>query len=160
MKREHAEPVDVSLALDCEPGHWTLNDYQWLITRTLNHKMNLPMGLMHSAALVASDAGEYLSGVKAFFFYDKPLDAIHDAQTGQTLRDNMIEEMGDVLWGLAEGAARLGVTLEDVARANQKKLIKRYPDKFSNAAAQARADKHPSVGPHEPPRVPNHYPAA
>ena len=44
--------------------------------------------------------------------------------------NHMAEEAGDVLWYLAEIADALGVTLEDIARRNIDKLLKRYPDGF------------------------------
>lgn len=146
---KHATPVEVWAALD-SPDDWSLNFFQWLITRTMNHGLDFRHGILHAAALCSSDAGEFLSGAKAHFFYDKPLTAIVDAVTGQTLKENMLEEMSDQLWGIAEGAARLGYTLEDVARYNQRKLIKRYPTQYSNQAAQARADKAPILAGREP----------
>lgn len=41
-------------------------------------------------------------------------------------KEHMIEEIGDVLWYIAETASGLGVTLEEVAQYNLDKLHKRY----------------------------------
>ena len=42
----------------------------------------------------------------------------------------MLEEAGDVLWYIAELAAGLNATLEEVAQHNIDKLKKRYPQGF------------------------------
>ncbi|MBC7673484.1 MAG: hypothetical protein H7247_13780 [Polaromonas sp.] len=46
-------------------------------------------------------------------------------------RATVVEELGDALWCLAIVADTLGVTLSDVARANDAKLRDRHPDGFS-----------------------------
>ena len=53
----------------------------------------------------------------------------------------LIEEIGDVLWYAAALCHHLGYDFADAARANVEKLRKRYPDGWSQAAAQARADE-------------------
>lgn len=140
-------PDDVKHALaDARP--WSLTEYQSLATRTINTDLSQAEGIAHAGMLVASDGGELCSGAKAHFFYKKKLDAPHGDTPGATLRDNLIEEAGDVLWGLAEMATRLGITLEDIARANMTKLLKRYPENFTSTAAITRADKAPALDTH------------
>lgn len=53
---------------------------------------------------------------------------------GHTLdKDHLKEELGDVLWYLAETASGLGITLSEVAQYNLDKLHKRYHgDKFNS----------------------------
>lgn len=41
-------------------------------------------------------------------------------------KEHLIEELGDVMWYIAETASGLGVTLEEVAQYNLDKLNKRY----------------------------------
>lgn len=137
------KPEDVAKAL-ASGFRWTLIDYQALATRTLNNTLSPEMGLLHATALMASDAGECLSAVKAHVFYKKSLDAQHGDQPGATLRDNLIEEAGDQLWAIAELATRLGITLEDIARGNMAKLLKRFPTTYFDTAARDRADKAPA----------------
>lgn len=134
------KPEDVRKALD-SGFRWTLDEYQSLATRTINPALTQREGIMHAGAGCASDGGEVCGAARSHFFYNKPLDALHGDTPGATLRDNLIEECGDQLWFLAEMATRLGITLDDIARANMAKLLKRYPDKYYDSAAQARADK-------------------
>ena len=42
----------------------------------------------------------------------------------------IIDELGDVLWYIAEAATGLGTTLEDIAMHNITKLKMRYPEGF------------------------------
>lgn len=64
------------------------------------------------------------------------------AQGTELDRENVLEELGDLLFyiqGLANG---MGFSLEEIMLANKVKLLgKRYANGYSDAAAQARADK-------------------
>ena len=52
---------------------------------------------------------------------------------GHILPDGKLyEELGDVLWYIAEMATTLGVLLEDIVLMNIRKLQKRYPEGFSS----------------------------
>lgn len=106
-----------------------LNDYQQLAGRSAKE---LPAGerFWHGAQGAASDAGELLDISKANQFYGKPVDVTH-----------AVEEIGDVLWFLAEACNGLGVPLSFAALCNLDKLRKRYPEKYSNELAIARLDK-------------------
>lgn len=88
------------------------------------------MDLLHASLGVASDAGELVDAIKKHLIYGKELDV-----------DNVIEEIGDVMWFLALMAHAVSIDLGAVAKANIAKLAKRYPDKYSDQAAIARADK-------------------
>jgi NTP pyrophosphatase (non-canonical NTP hydrolase) len=67
--------------------------------------------------------------LKKHLFHGKPLDA-----------DEVIKELGDVLWYVAGMATAIGVSLDDVGQRNVDKLRKRYPDGFSVEASAQRAD--------------------
>lgn len=47
-------------------------------------------------------------------------------------KDKIIHELGDVLWYLAIGAHALGISLDDIAFENIKKLSLRYPNGWDN----------------------------
>jgi uncharacterized protein YabN with tetrapyrrole methylase and pyrophosphatase domain len=55
---------------------------------------------------------------------------------------NVIEELGDIEFALEAIRKALSINREEVLTMNADKLMARYPNgKFSNADAQARADK-------------------
>ena len=97
----------------------TLNEYQALAQRTSNEMLDNKGHLFNGVLGLAGEAGECADLVKKHCFQDaRP---IHDA---------LIDELGDVLWYVAETAAALGVALEEVAARNVEKLKKRYPGGF------------------------------
>lgn len=90
---------------------------------------------LHMAVGISGEAGELLDAVKKAAVYNKPLD-----------RANVIEELGDLefyLEGLRQG---LNITREETLAGNISKLSVRYAGlKYTDAAAQARADKAPGT---------------
>src|SRR4051812_43451048 len=98
----------------------TLDEYQALAARTINPRLNDKERLLDAAAGLAEEAGEILGLVRKHVMQGRPLD-----------RDAMTLELGDALWCLAVTASTLGVPLSEIARANEEKLRKRYPEGFS-----------------------------
>jgi NTP pyrophosphatase (non-canonical NTP hydrolase) len=94
--------------------------YQQAALRTANPALNARDRLLDASAGLAEEAGEVLGLVRKRVFQNKPVDA-----------ERLTEELGDVLWCLAVTAQSLGVSLSDVARANQAKLAARHPNGFS-----------------------------
>lgn len=89
------------------------------------------MDLIHGAVGISGEAGELLDAVKKHCVYNKSLD-----------RENVIEELGDMEFYMQMVRANLGITRNETLHANIEKLAKkRYKDGYSDAAAQARADK-------------------
>lgn len=86
--------------------------------------------IVHMAMGMSGEAGELLDSVKKTVIYNKPID-----------RENIIEELGDMYWYMTGMMDYLGVTIQDVVEANVDKLRKRYPDAYTDTAAQKRADK-------------------
>jgi NTP pyrophosphatase (non-canonical NTP hydrolase) len=86
-------------------------------------------GFMHAAVGLAGESGEVLDHIKKQWAYDKPLP-----------RDKVIEEMGDTLHYFMMLCIKMDVTFSEVMTNNVEKLLKRYPNGFSKAAAIARAD--------------------
>ena len=54
--------------------------------------------------------------------------------------NKLLDELGDVLWYVAQTATGLGVTLEYVAQHNVDKLMKRYPDGFDSERSVHRPE--------------------
>lgn len=86
--------------------------------------------LLHAAVGISGESGELLDAVKKTWIYNKPLDVT-----------NLAEECGDLLFYLQMICNQQGWTIEMLQELNQKKLETRYPTGYSDAAAQARADK-------------------
>lgn len=113
----------------------TLVDYQEAAMRTA--KTFAPktfsteeMDLLHAALGVSSDAGELVDAIKKHLIYGKELD-----------KQNVVEEIGDVMWFCALCCRAIGEDLDYIAQMNIGKLMQRYPDKYTDQAAIARADK-------------------
>lgn len=85
---------------------------------------------LHAAVGASTEAGELLDQMKKHWIYGKPL-----------ALDNVVEECGDILFYITAMLSVYGYTLDEAAEANIIKLEKRYPKGYTDAAAQARADK-------------------
>lgn len=95
----------------------------------LNSKRSID--LLHGAMVASKESGELLAAVYDHVYYGKPLNV-----------KNIIEEVGDVLWGLAILLKAIGVTFASAAWANVTKLRGRYPEgKFTERHARERRDK-------------------
>lgn len=66
---------------------------------------------------LVGEAGEVSEPIKKHLHYGRPLD-----------REELVNELGDVLWYLAELCTILGLSLEGVAEYNIQKLHTRYPE--------------------------------
>jgi len=97
----------------------TLNEYQELAQRTSNRALDAKGHLFNGVLGLAGEAGECADLVKKHYFQD-----------GRLFVDALEDELGDVMWYVAETARAMGLTLEEVARHNVEKLRKRYPEGF------------------------------
>ncbi len=79
---------------------------------------NAPM--LHGTIGVMTEAGELLDCVKKHLYYGKPLDDT-----------NAKEEIGDILWYLAQICNAKSWSMEEIMQANIDKLRARYPEKFT-----------------------------
>jgi NTP pyrophosphatase (non-canonical NTP hydrolase) len=86
----------------------------------------------HNATGVSGEAGELLDAIKKYVVYNKPLDRV-----------NVVEELGDLEFYMEGLRQSLDITREETIVANRAKLQVRYAAGYSDAAAQARADKEP-----------------
>ena len=109
------------------------DDYQLAAYRTAPPGAPAQVELLHAQTGMTTELGEFASEVKRMAFYEKPID---DRMLG-----HIREELGDILWYLALAATATGTSLGEIAEDNIAKLRKRFPEKFSAAAAEARADK-------------------
>lgn len=86
--------------------------------------------LLHAHLGLSSESGEIADAIKKHVFYGKELDT-----------DNLIEEIGDLLWYATLLLDAIGFTLSDAAALNIVKLRERYPSAFNMNDALERKDK-------------------
>lgn len=90
-----------------------------------------PIRLNHAVLGLAGEVGELASAVEKWIYYGQGLDAT-----------NVLEEIGDCLWYLAQACNVLEADMGDVMQSNIDKLRKRYPDKYTNEhAAEKNRDR-------------------
>jgi len=86
--------------------------------------------LLHATLGIAGESGEIVDAVKKCIIYGKALD-----------KDNMREEIGDIMWYIALACRSLDFDLGEILDENIAKLQKRYPDRYNDFHASARLDK-------------------
>jgi NTP pyrophosphatase (non-canonical NTP hydrolase) len=107
-----------------------LSHYREFVSGLFMSKREGVDGYLHAAVGLAGEAGEVLDHMKKAWVYDRPLD-----------REKVLEEMGDNFHYFVMLMIKMDVSLVEVINNNVSKLLKRYPDGFTKAAALARADK-------------------
>lgn len=113
-----------------------LNEYQESVQRLLWDAPAKPISnedatLLWNVLGLAGEAGEVADIVKKKIFHG------HEVSN-----EKIAQELGDVLWYLTATAVKLGLTLEDVMKLNDKKLRTRYPDGFNSDSSKKRVDTH------------------
>jgi NTP pyrophosphatase (non-canonical NTP hydrolase) len=98
----------------------TLNNYQALANRSAGAGGEGDRRLIVSALGLAGEAGEFANLVKKMTAHGHPFD-----------QAALEDELGDVLWYLAEAATASGLDFERIARSNVAKLLERYPEGFN-----------------------------
>lgn len=93
------------------------NKYQKFAESTAIYP-NKGKNVLYVALGLCGETGEVAEKVKKFF---------RDSEAKMTpeIRDNLVTEMGDVLWYLSSMATELGVDLSNVAEKNMEKLTGR-----------------------------------
>ena len=86
--------------------------------------------LIHMVLGVSGEAGELLDAIKKSTVYRKPID-----------RENVIEELGDLEFYMEGLRSALGITRVETLEHNERKLQRRYGERYSDNSAQRRADK-------------------
>ncbi len=90
--------------------------------------------LEHAIYGLASEAGE-VAGILQKVYQGHP-HPFTDART----EDQLIKELGDCLWMIAEAADAIGIPLEFIAKVNLQKLEARYPNGFDPEKSLHRKD--------------------
>lgn len=111
------------------------NDYQKLAARTLidgpdAEYTSAEIMLVWNALGLAGEAGEIADTIKKAVFHRHSLN-----------RDEVIKELGDVLWYVAALCSKLDVSLSEVMERNITKLQQRYPDGYSSERSINRGER-------------------
>ncbi len=107
----------------------TANEYQALAMRTLNPELTEQEILLNAVMGLCGESGEVIDHVKKHLCHGHALN-----------KEELVKELGDVAWYLAEAATALGVSLEDILKGNIEKLKRRYPEGFSTEASIAHKE--------------------
>jgi NTP pyrophosphatase (non-canonical NTP hydrolase) len=97
------------------------------ITEETEYRMTQAARALHGAMGLCTEAGELMDAYKKHIFYGKELDVT-----------NVKEELGDVLWYVAELCDVYNFTFEEIMELCIAKLRKRYPQRFTSDAALNR----------------------
>lgn len=96
-----------------------INEYQKIAMTTLNKELSKQDVLINGVMGLCGESGEVIDLVKK-----------HLHQGHELNKDEVIKELGDVAWYIAEIAYALDVELETVLKLNIEKLKKRFPNGF------------------------------
>lgn len=107
----------------------TLTDYQRLAARTAGAGREGDFRKVIAALGLAGEAGEFANLVKKLAAHGHTI-------TPETLAD----ELGDILWYLAEAASACDLDLGTIAQGNVAKLKARYPEGFSEERSRNRPE--------------------
>lgn len=97
-----------------------LNEYQKLAMTTADYP-SMGANLLYPAIGCGEEAGEILGKVKKLW-RNRGITSAHSLDFTAEDEAALVKEMGDNLWYLAALANELGITLEQVAKANIDKL--------------------------------------
>jgi len=99
----------------------TGNEYQKLAMTTLNPSLDKKDVLVNGVMGLCGESGEAIDIVKKYLHQGHELD-----------KDQLIKELGDIAWYLAETAYALDIDLDEVLEQNIAKLKARYPEGFDS----------------------------
>lgn len=104
----------------------TFDEYQKKAYVSIQPHANNKEEVIHWAVGLGEEVGETLGVVKHKYYGD------------QYSVEDMVGELGDVLWHVAALCTSLGLEMSDVAEYNLAKLLFRYPNGFDVSRSQAR----------------------
>ena len=105
-----------------------LNEYQVEAARTRAPSNNTGHALIVVTLGLSGEAGEFSEHIKKWYGHGHPME-----------RELLAQELGDILWYVANAADLLGFSLSEIADLNAAKLRARYPDGFSTERSLNRS---------------------
>lgn len=106
-----------------------LNKYQDSVSKNKKNHCNKDNALIDWALGIAGESGEIVDIIKKTIFQGHRLSV-----------EDIIEEVGDLMWYITALCSTLDISLEKVLDANMDKLSKRYPNGFTQIDSIQRVD--------------------
>lgn len=100
----------------------TVNEYEKLAMRTGQTDRRGSEKLLNACLGLAGESGEVCDIVKKYMYQCHNVDV-----------DDLVNELGDVLWYIVLACDTIGISLEDVMKKNIEKLERRYPNNVFEA---------------------------
>lgn len=94
----------------------SFEEYQRKAFEFANQELDFTLQLSSFTLGLCGESGEVADIVKKYVGHNQDLDT-----------DDLTKELGDILWYLAAVSSTLGLSLNDIARVNIKKLSTRHP---------------------------------
>ncbi|WP_419854644.1 MazG nucleotide pyrophosphohydrolase domain-containing protein [Candidatus Poriferisodalis sp.] len=82
---------------------------------------------------------------------------LRDGAAYELFKDNVAEELGDILWYLANAAEKAGLSLDDVAERNLLKTSDRWPVRGGKPPRRRKPSEHFDAGQRRPHRLPRTF---
>ncbi|MDA1658852.1 nucleoside triphosphate pyrophosphohydrolase family protein [Bacillus cereus group sp. TH153LC] len=146
----HAEKNGESLKKDDPMWNiFTFSDFDSSVRRTWK-KQDFKDAVTNAALGLTGEAGEVADLIKKAVYHGRGFDTpkwVTPVTYKRVAKEDVKDELSDVLFYVSAMAQEFGFTLEDVARHNKEKLEKRFPEGFSTEASAQKADRAPEVKP-------------
>lgn len=113
-----------------EVGKMNEQQYREAIKRTMNTELGFDERLAMLALGLAGECGEIVDSIKKVVYHGHELDY-----------NDLVKEFGDIEWYLQHLKMLFHIDNDIVRQRNVDKLLKRYPDGFSEQASIERADQ-------------------
>lgn len=125
----------------------TVQEYQTIIEKTAIFPKK-QVGLAYCGLGLTGEAGEVADKIKKLYrdedfgSYENFKDfEFVDKKAAREIKENLVKELGDVLWYLSATANELGVSLEYIMQQNYDKLIKRRETNTLHGSGDNREDQ-------------------
>lgn len=107
-----------------------IKEFQETSKRTMNKELNLEETISNMVFGLVGETGEVVDALKKGMFQGHMID-----------RNNLVEEMGDIMFYIVNLASVLGLSMEDILEHNHQKLLKRFPEGFNIEDSINRKDQ-------------------
>ena len=107
-----------------------INQYQELSVRTMNNKLTASEKVDNMVYGITGEWGEVVDLLKK-----------HKFQGHELIKPKLTEEIGDVMFYIANLCTLYSIDMRNLLHINYNKLLNRYPDGFSENKSVNREDK-------------------